>query len=112
MHSCDWIVGLENLDLSHNKIAGSGAQELCQALQRCVPLRNLNLANNLLSDQAGTAFASLLLPSSAAELSSLQLSGNCSIGSVTAARLAQALPYSTSLQRLELSHTNVGMRQW
>lgn len=98
---------LEALNLSGNSIVCNGALALSQELLQNVPLRSLNLSNNSLADRAGVAVAGLLLPSSACNFSHLQLSGNCSLGSSTAARLAQVLPYTTSLKTLDLSRTQL-----
>lgn len=98
---------LESLNLSGNSIVCKGALALSQELLQNVPLRSLNLANNSLADRAGVAVAGLLLPSSACNFSCLQMSGNCSLGSSTAAKLAQVLPYTTSLKTLDLSRTQL-----
>lgn len=98
---------LEALNLSCNSIVCKGVLALSQELLQRVPLHSLNLANNSLADKAAVAVAGLLLPSSACSLSHLQLSGNCSLGSSTAARLAQVLPYTTSLKSLDLSRTQL-----
>lgn len=98
---------LEVLNLSGNSIVCKGVLALSQELLQNVPLRSLNLANNSLADRAGVVVAGLLLPSSACSFSHLQLSGNCSLGISTAARLAQVLPYTTSLKSLDLSRTQL-----
>jgi hypothetical protein len=97
------------LNLSGNSIVCKGMLALSQELLQNVPLRNLNLSNNSLTDKAGVAIAGLLLPSSACSISQLQLSGNCSVGGSTAARLAQVLPYTSCLQSLGLARTYLGM---
>lgn len=102
--------GLQELNLSDNSIVCKGVLSLTNAVLQSVPLRGLNLSNNSLTDEAGASISGLLLPSSTCSLSYLQLSGNSSVGSGTAAKLAQALPYTTTLRSLELARTQLSMR--
>ena len=93
-----------------------GAQVLAQSLCTNTTVKNISLCGNPIGDEGAMAFASMLggsiprvvsFENAQTALQDVSLS-KCSIGSVGAQHLAQALCVNTSVKALDLSHNPLG----
>ena len=96
---------LKNLYLSNNNISDDGATALARALHHNSTLNTLDLSNNNISDVGATALAQALHHNST--LKKLSLSNN-NISDVGATALAQALHHNSTLEKLTL-YSNDGI---
>jgi Ran GTPase-activating protein (RanGAP) involved in mRNA processing and transport len=98
-------ISLRHLELANNSLTNESAPLLALALPHCTNLQHLDLSDNSLGDETG---AHLALPlTQLPMLEHLNLSGNY-LGATSAGHLAWALPRCMALRHVNLQDNSIG----
>jgi len=110
---CPWagrlriMTGLGYLNLSQNEISDAGCSALCDALEKCVCLRHLDLSNNLFGDRLSVKLGNVIETNKG--LQSLNLSSNNMIYECWNA-IAVGLATNDTLIRLDLQMCDLDIK--